>query len=432
MSTRRLAWLSLRLGLAAVVPASVFFVACGNPADTVTPSPAATAGSRPTPSTPIATVTLTAEPTAAVTGAVGPFLVYRTPLQHPDDTGHVNYVFGAVVYDVGAQRKYASFQLGEPNEWQTLAVAGDKIVAISASRIVRYDLDGSNPMVLRRAVPGGALSQMAVSRDSQRIALTESRPVDGPKPVQGEERPRRQVSSIVVVDMANAREIAVIPQSEPAFAGFVGDVWKLTWRDDGQGLVVQGATFSERPGGTATVTLDGLVRVHDLRGFVNVSPDGRHAEYGSLSSMPLGGMSAMQSEVVLHDFSTQAELVSVKDENLLFMPWEWSPDGSEFLYSVYASRSSMVWPGYREEDPATERLYLLHVDGSPPEPVTDRETVHERWYGNRHVRLLCLGEVRHYPSCTDEAGNLLPFDIYVGETFVGSATSIEITGVIER
>jgi hypothetical protein len=401
--------LSLVLGVALAALAAA---GCGGGHETATPSPAATAS------------------------WTGPLFVYTRSIEQPDATGHGRSVYEAVVYDVGARREFASFQPSDPNRHFELAIAGDKIVANLGSGVVRRDADGSNPMVLRQASSGGEIIEMSASRDGQRLAITESRPEEGPTPtpgaVVGQQEPRRQVTSVVVIDIATGEEIAAITQSPPGFEGFVGQAGKITWRDDGQGVVVQGYTYSERPGGTATVMLDGSVRTHALTDYVSVAPNGRYAEYGSLSSIPVGGLSALQREIVLYDFAAQRQVASVGDDDLLFTPWEWSPDGTEFLYSTYSPRPSSDYPGFFESDPASERLYLLRIDGSPPELVSDIESVHERWYGDRHVKFFCLGKPVHGPWCSGERGRSEPVEIYVGDIFVGSGEGVEIIGFIDR
>ena len=398
-------------GVLVVALVSLAATGCGGGDDIVTPSPAATAS------------------------WAGPLLVYTRSIERPDETGHGRSVYEAVVYDVGARGEFASFQPSEPNMHFVLAIARDMIVANLGSEVVRYDADGSNPMVLRKASSGGLIIEMGVSQDGQRLAMTEARP-EGPPPAPGAvvnlEELWRQVTSVVVIDIATGEEIAAVLQSAPGFEGFRGQAGGITWRDDGRGVVVQGYLYSESPGGTATVMLDGSVRTHNLHGHVRVAPNGRYAEHGSLSSIPVGGLSALQSEIMLYDFAAQRQVASVGDESLLFVPREWSPDGTEFLYSTYSPRPSSDYPGFFESDPASKRLYLLRVDGSPPEPVSDVEAVHERWYGERHVQLRCLGEVTRHPGCADERGRVQPVDIYVGDTFVGSSEGAEIIGFIDR
>ncbi|MGD0765758.1 MAG: hypothetical protein ABR978_05570, partial [Dehalococcoidia bacterium] len=117
---------------------------------------------------------------------------------------------------------------------------------------------------------------------------------------------------------------------------------------------------------------------------------------------------------------------------LLFMPGEWSPDSRELVYSTYSPRPSSDWPGYLEQDPASERWYLLRVDGSPPEPVAGIEAVHERWYGQRNVQLRCSGEISHSTYCSDQKGSEQPVDIYLNGSFIGSGYYVNVVGFIDR
>jgi hypothetical protein len=331
-----------------------------------------------------------------------------------------------VTYDIGAKRQLASFEVGKVGEYPTdVIIVGNKLAANLEQSIVLYNIDGSSPRELRAAPPGDSIIGVGASRDGTKLALAEQTdPLCDPQC-----RPYAHITSVVFLDVVSGQELLVVPQSAPGFAGFRGQAWVLTWRDDGKGVVVRGATYSEQPGGTATVLLDGSVRSHDLRGSEFVAPNGRYAAHG----FDLPCMNVIGHGVSLRDLDAEVDLASVHEDGLVFGPGEWSPDSTGYLYSTYATQpSAYQTPCLGEYVQGSFQWHLLHVDGSPPSPVPDPEALRDQWYGAARPKLRCGDRVVLYPSCTDERGVDHALDLYFGDTRVDSGMDIRVLGYIQE
>ena len=326
-------------------------------------------------------------------------------------------------YDVSAKRQVASFEIGDVGEYPIdVIIVGNKLAVNLEQRIVLYNLDGSDPRELRKALPGGSIIGVGASRDGTKLALAEQTgPLCDP-----ECRPYADVTSVVFLDVASGQELLVVPQSAPGFAEFRGQAWVFTWRDDGKGVVVHGATYSEQPGGTATVLLDGSVRTHEVDGYV--SPNGRYTAIGGyITDCPL----ETEHEIALRALDTGGLLSSVHDDSVNFQLQEWSPDGTELLYQTYLVRANPNGSRCKIVDETTVRWYVLRTDGSPPSPVPDPEALRDQWYGAARPKLLCGDHVVLYPHCSDERGIAQPVDIYIADTKVDSGMDIQILGYIQ-
>jgi len=200
----------------------------------------------------------------------GPLLVYTKEVRMIMAGGRGWPTLEVATYDVGAKRQLASFEVGKVGEYVLdVIVVGNKAAANLQERIILYDLDGSNPRELRRAPAGGSIVGVGASRDGTMLALAEyTDPLCNPQC-----RPYADITSVVFLDVASGRELLVVPQSTPGFAGFRGQAAVITWRGDGRGVVVEGYTYSEAPGGTATVLLDGTVLTHDLGDYPVPAPE---------------------------------------------------------------------------------------------------------------------------------------------------------------
>jgi len=220
-------------------------------------------------------------------------LVYSKHVRDVDTAGRRYPILSIVSYNVDQGREVSSFEAGNGAEYPAQAVlAGDRIVVNYEHRITSYALDGSDERDLRRAPSGDGNGFIGIgaSPDGTNIALTEQRaPVCGPPDAQGRtfcdsyaERTR-----IVVIDAADGRELLSVPQSGPALTGYVGQAAMITWRGDGRGFVVEAYTYSEYPGGVATVMLDGLVRQDPFAGWPQLAPNGRYVADGAFDTCVL-------------------------------------------------------------------------------------------------------------------------------------------------
>lgn len=353
--------------------------------------------------------------------AMGSFLVYTREVRSTEGPSRRWPTWEVVTYDLDAKRELASFEIGTEGEYpHQVVIAGDKLIANLEWRVVQYDIDGSNPRVLRQVPEGGEIFWVAVSPDATTLALTEA-----PKNIFQPD----SIFSVAFLDIASGEELLAVTQTREAFAGFGGHVGTITWREDGSGVAIYGWVHAGRPGGTATVLLDGTVTVHHLTGWPCISQNGLYAWHGPTASTCMPECFPLNDELILRDLTSDTDILSLSESGLILHPHEWSPDGTEALYATYSTMPSEEQPDCFEHDPSTARWFLLHLDGLQTEPV-DRETVLDRWYGDHRVRFRCLGEPVDYGTCTTERGDETDVEIYVGDTKVGTGRDVCITGFI--
>ncbi len=350
----------------------------------------------------------------AANDVVGPLFIYMRGV------GPNELTYEVVTYDLGAQKEVSSFQPGAEGQWIKAALAGDKVVVSQGNQVVLYDLDGSNARVLREAPEGGGIIGIAVSPDATKLAVSESNGSTG--------QDWSATTFIEFLDLLSGKEIRTIPQSDAGFQGFVGQAWEMTWRDDGQGVVVQGATYSEQPGGTATVMLDGSVHNETLQDYVLVAPNGRYVEQGPMAGLP---ESTAKTQIVLSDLDSGTDLASVNGEERVLIPYEWSPDSNGFLYASYSlTKQACSEPTDIQcptLDPSTEQFYLLSTDGSSPRPVSDVDTVRRGWYGDRIIHYRCGDQWFAGPWCSGTQ----TASLYVGDAFIAESNELTPLGFVD-
>jgi hypothetical protein len=125
-------------------------------------------------------------------------------------------------------------------------------------------------------------------------------------------------------------------------------------------------------------------------------------------------------------------VASVHDDDLLFSPHDWSPDGTALLYSTSSAVPDANYPEFSKSDPSTTSYHILRVDGSPPELVPDVLVLRETWYGSRNVTYRCLGEMKLEAWCNGNDGEIPTVDVFVGGEYVGTGRNIKVVGFIER
>ncbi len=283
-----------------------------------------------------------------------------------------------VTYDLDAARELAAFEVAGAMELPPMAdLAGSQVVVATSEGVARYALDGSGRFELYRAT-GAAVQDVAVSPDGRTVAVAESGlcAEDG----------SCAESAVVFVDVASGRELQRVGQRSPAFDSFAGYFYRVNWRDDGRGVIVGGGTNSERPGGWATVMVDGTARVHFV-GFPVFDSAARIAVVGPQSPESCDFVSTLRLAVV--DLDSGAELAVLEGGQRAFTPWAISPDGTELLYQErdYVPDSSCIWTGARP------RWFLLDVASGGSIRVAGPDPVLRRWYAGRLVELEC-GEGR--------------------------------------
>ena len=343
-----------------------------------------------------------------------------------------------VQFDLSTQRELSSFEVGTSldDRLQTAVSADGRVIVNLLDRIVSYAYDGGDARELRRARPGGEFIGIAVSSDLSKLALTEQIdyvcPTPAPTPVEGLLfRSYSDITQAVVIDATSGDEILKVPQSDPRLSGFHGQLAVPSWRQDGTGFVVSGYTYSEAPGGFATVMLDGTVRLDRPAAWLNVAPDGHHAVdmYGEVSSL---SEPIVRHGVSIIDLDSGATLAAVTDPLLNFDPTEWSPDGTEFLYSTYRLVDDPARPGSTKPGESTRTWHVLLADGSGTRSAPDLYATRRRWYGNRVVEYRCQGQL--VPSPTDQCylgNNLLPQSISIGGVHVDDTTDFHLVAFLD-
>ncbi len=346
------------------------------------------------------------------------------------------------VYDVSAQKLMHTFEIGDGTDEQPVEVvaAGHKLVANLSTRIVRYDIDGTNATELRRARDSGRFIGIGASPDGGLIAFTEQTQANWPTlapSTQSTPAAYRaaiaSVTSIGVIETATGAQVMSVPQSDRQFDQFVGQAAEIIWRRDGKRFVVSGYTYSEAPGGIATVMLDGRVIPYEGSGYRSLlSPDAQYVEVGSVTYVcGLGGTYVRHTIQVqrVGDSSVAREL---SDATLNLTPVEWSPDGSQLLYSTAVLVPGSPDPNCVVEDPASVKWFLLDLSdtSAEPTPVSGPDDARTRWYGSRAIQYRCHGEVVLQPHCSSASGGEAPADAFVGGVQVGSGIDWRIVQLI--
>lgn len=364
----------------------------------------------------------------------GPLIVYAK--QNPAGGGDPS-ARTIVAYDLGARREAASFNVAGVSQIPRLA--SRRIIVNLSRSIMSYAFDGSDGRELRRAPDDDHIIGIGVSPDETKVAVTEQRgePCGPPDPATGTGTCRgyRAVTFIVVIDAADGRELLTVPQSDPRFAGYLGQAAVITWRDDGRGFVVEAYTYSEYYGGLATIMLDGSVTTHSFRAWPHLSPNGRYIADGPIAVCDLSSAIELH-ELVISDLDSGRTLATVNDPKLSLSLQDWAPDSSQFLYSTHALKPKPDATGCKTEDKTTETWQTLRVDGSPPALEQDPFSVRRRWYGERVVEYLCNGEPALTAWCVSDSpsppGGYVPLDTYVGRKLIDRALDFGLIGFLDR
>lgn len=283
-----------------------------------------------------------------------------------------------VTYDLDAARELVAFEVAGAMELPPMAdLAGSQVVVATSEGMARYELDGSGRFELYRTT-GAAVQDVAVSPDGRTVAVAEGG-------LCAEDEYCAE-SAVVFVDVASGRELTRVGQRSPVFDSFVGYFYRVRWRDDGRGVVVGGGTNSGRPGGWATIMVDGTARVHFVS-FPMFDSAALIAAVGPQSPDNCEFVSTLRLAVV--DLDSGAELAVLEGGQRAFTPWAISPDGTELLYQErgYVPDSMCIWTDARP------RWFLLDVASGGSTPVAGPDPVFRRWYAGRLVELEC-GEGR--------------------------------------
>jgi DNA-binding CsgD family transcriptional regulator len=320
------------------------------------------------------------------------------------------------VYDAVARREVSSFTIpavsstgGRPE----LAASLDYIFANFVDRVVRYNLDGSGETVVLSAAQGAGgtgpphIISIALSPDGSNLAVTEQTgdlcPATGEP--QGICDPYEDHTKLRVFDAATGDEVMRIDQTDPGFDGFAGQLWRMTWRDDGEAIVVTGATQSEAPGGRAIVTLNGDARTLAEADYGDVSPDGRYVAGGAFTLVCGLGGAIEQHELQVTSAGDGSNVTGVSDVSDNFGFIEWAPDGESLVYRAYALVPDPENGDCPRIDDASIRWYTLGMDGLAPVQVDSLFAAREQWFGDQLVTYTCHGEPVTEPDACESQGS---------------------------
>lgn len=389
---------------------------------TATPAAEATA----TPATPEPVAVATPTPEAAKPVGIDwshRLAVYTTQVRVDWEPARGFPARALVVWDLEAGKLASSFEYsGKGVSPVGVALAGRDVFIATEKEVTLSRLDGTQPRLLLEAEAEAVVQDIAVSPDGRFVAVV----VSADNVVEpGELR---------VFDVATSREVFRVSQADGRFEGMRGHFWQAQWRADATGMLVSTATHSEMYGSLATIFLDGSVRLEPADGYGNVSPTGtmRAGSVGQIGCMFVGS-----HEFVIRDLDAGTTPVRARSETTVYTPWEWSPDGTEFVFLQQEAASC--------EDLSIDKqvAWLVRTQNGTsfgaPERVTDLAELHRQWYGDRLFTTDCAHAIQPAadrwgePSlgCTGRAGPPdAPRTVRVGGQFAGEAIFPTPVGVI--
>jgi hypothetical protein len=335
-------------------------------------------------------------------------------------------VRAVMTWDVTAGKLAASFESGGIGAYSVgIALVGRDVVFATEQQVVEAALDGTGLRRVFAAGDGNVIQDMAISPDGRLVAI-----VVTPKDV-----PRE--GAVRVVDLQTLQERLVVKQSDSRFAGIRGVFWQVQWRGDGTGVLVHTGTQSEMWGSLATIFLDGRVRIEDVQGYGNVSPTGRMraGDIGAIGCMFVGA-----NQLVIRDLETRSVPLRAggPDSSTVYTPWEWSPDGSQFVFFQQEATTC--------EELSSEKqvAYVVQTNGSSfpgaPIRVSDLAALHREWYGDNLFTADCdhgdepvvdrWGKLRPLCFLQSGPGPYRAVTVRVGGQAIGTAVDPQPVGVI--
>jgi hypothetical protein len=201
--------------------------------------------------------------------------------------------------------------------------------------------------------------------------------------------------------------------------------------------VVGGATNSERPGGWATIYLDGRVVPHPLPGYPSLAPNGELIVSGENFADCMAIASLQLTVRNLADGQTVATLEA--DDGFALTPIDWSPDSAEVL----VASSPIV------EDPTSHQPCIdfrqatnevLDVATSTTQPVPDLNALYARWYRTTPLLTMDCGDgtatwmaysrwTERYVTCYDLAEP--PHKLLLNGQPIADGNQFQVLGIIQ-
>jgi WD40-like Beta Propeller Repeat len=413
--------MTTRRALVTAIVATLLLAGCSDgpkPKSTLTPTfPVTSTASIPTES---ATALATATPSPAGIDWTHRLAVYTTQLRLDQTPGRGFPVRAVVTWDLDAGRLAASFVYSGKDEYPiAVALAGRNVIVATEKQVWQSALDGTARRQLFATSSDVPVQDIAVSPDGRLLAFVASAQL--------------QPGTLRILDLQTGSERLLLSQSDSRFAGMRGSFWKVHWRDDGQGVLVSTATYSEMYGSLATGFLDGRVRIEDVQGYGNISPTGRMraGDVGEIGCMFIGS-----HQLVIRDVDSGTIVVSAKSPTTVYTPWEWSPDGKQFVFMQQEAASC------EELSPEKQVAWVVQGDGhsfGAPTRVPDMEALHRQWYGEMLFSSGCIGLSRPvldryadtFVVCSKRPGETLDDSVRLGGRPAGTGLSPEFVGVIQ-
>ena len=348
------------------------------------------------PESPIAT----ASPAAATATPAGidwshRLAVYVTQVRLQQTANRLFPIQAVVTWDIDAGKLAASVPLNGDGDYPVgAALAGRDVLLATETKAERAHLDGTGRTSVFVAGQADTVQDIRVSPDSQLLAIVVS-PHDSSLP-----------GTLRIIDLKSGVEQLRVNQSDEQFTGLRGHFWQVQWRTDGQGVLVSFATLSEMYGSLATIFLDGRVRVEDVQGYGNISPTGttRAGDIGEIGCMFVGS-----HEIVIRDLDNARTVVRARSETTVYTPWEWSPDGTQFVFLQQQAQTCDELSAAKQVAYVVTMIAPSTSSFGAPTRVDDLAALHRQWYGDRlfsadcdsgdqpltdrwgHPRLVCSG-----------------------------------------
>ncbi|HMO54816.1 MAG TPA: LuxR C-terminal-related transcriptional regulator [Tepidiformaceae bacterium] len=320
-----------------------------------------------------------------------------------------------VVQDLGtgqlvAHWAYSGLDLGYPIG---AVLGGEHIVVATEGGLTRYNIDGSGELRLFSPTTPQTIADIAVSPDGRLVAVSSNCYLMC-----------LSENAVTFFDITSGQRVTQVTQSATGFEGFAGDIWEIAWDGDATGVWVLGATYSEGGGSRAFVGLDGSVEAYrpDDWGFSNLSPSGRYVAEGvpQIGCMRIGGRVFRVT-----DLDTGAVVATVTGETGAYAVWEWSPDSSAVVYQFIPGdiEANCDWAGNEPE------YRLLTLATGQSQAVNDMTVLHQSWYGEQFVEVVCPDPAPENPvltryglssSCKRPGPGETVGDVFVGGAKVAS------------
>jgi DNA-binding CsgD family transcriptional regulator len=340
-----------------------------------------------------------------------------------------------LIYDAGTSRTLVDITLPGADSYTGDARAG-KVLVASRKAVSEVDYDGSMHEVFTESREDYGVAGAVISPDGKTAAIAVQHslaPDTPPTPDDGD--------YLLFLDLATGKEVSRItkpvqPEPGSVFDGYNSQFQWLTWRNDGTGVVVAGATGSERPGGWATLYLDGRVVRFDNLGYAAIAPDGRVAAEGQAIT---GCMSIGMGTLSIFDLSSLTPVVSVSatDDSVL-TAWAWSPDSAELIVAesplVESEYADGLCPDFRQR-----RYRLLDIASGGDQPLDDLDVVYRKWYaGDPLLSMDCNDGTRAYATYVRLGaryvmcdGDLEPHALLLNGRSIAKGAQFQVLGIIQ-